>query len=156
MRLGLMGRILLGGGILVLVLSLEFVLVVHSFRSVQRNTQSEQRAEQTVVVGTQIEKLVLDLETGTRGYVITRNPRFLQPWREAQRDLPAKSRLLKRLAPAAWTIELDRQWRAYLARWSEPLVRLTAANPRAAAARIAEGGGKRRIDAIRHLVDREL
>ncbi len=156
MRLGLMGRILLGGGILVLVLSLEFVLVVHSFRSVQRNTRSEQRAEQTVVVGTQIEKLVLDLETGTRGYVITRDPSFLQPWREAQRDLPAKSRLLKRLAPAAWTIELDRQWRAYLAQWSEPLVRLTAANPRAAGARIAEGGGKRRIDVIRHLVDREL
>jgi signal transduction histidine kinase len=156
MRLGLMGRILLGGGILVLVLSLEFVLVVRSFRSVQRFTRSEQRAEQTVVVGTQIEKLVLDLETGTRGYVITHNPRFLQPWRQAQRDLPGKSRSLRRLVPAAWTTELDRQWRAYLSEWSKPLVRLTAANPTAAGALIAAGGGKDRIDAIRHLVDRQL
>jgi signal transduction histidine kinase len=156
MRLGLMGRILLGGGILVLVLSLEFVLVVRSFRSVQRFTRSEQRAEQTVVVGTQIEKLVLDLETGTRGYVITHNPRFLQPWRQAQRDLPGKSRSLRRLVPAAWTTELDRQWRAYLSEWSKPLVRLTAANPAAAGALIAAGGGKDRIDAIRHLVDRQL
>ncbi len=156
MRLGLMGRILLGGGILVLVLSLEFVLVVHSFRSVQRHTRSEQRAEQTVVVGTQIEKLVLDLETGTRGYVISHDPSFLQPWREAQRDLPGKSRTLQSLAPAAWTAELDRQWRAYLAEWSKPIVRLTAASPSAAGARIAAGGGKRRIDAIRHLVDRQL
>jgi signal transduction histidine kinase len=156
MRLGLMGRILLGGGILVLVLSLEFVLVVRSFRSVQRFTRSEQRAEQTVVVGTQIEKLVLDLETGTRGYVITHDPRFLQPWRQAQRDLPGKSRSLRRLAPAAWTTELDRQWRAYLSEWSKPLVRLTAANPTAAGALIAAGGGKGRIDAIRHLVDRQL
>jgi signal transduction histidine kinase len=156
MRLGLMGRILLGGGILVLVLFLEFVLVVRSFRSVQRFTRSEQRAEQTVVVGTQIEKLVLDLETGTRGYVITHNPRFLQPWRQAQRDLPGKSRSLRRLVPAAWTTELDRQWRAYLSEWSKPLVRLTAANPTAAGALIAAGGGKDRIDAIRHLVDRQL
>jgi signal transduction histidine kinase/CHASE3 domain sensor protein len=156
MRLGLMGRILLGGGILVLVLFLEFVLVVRSFRSVQRFTRSEQRAEQTVVVGTQIEKLVLDLETGTRGYVITHNPRFLQPWRQAQRDLPGKSRSLRRLVPAAWTTELDRQWRAYLSEWSKPIVRLTAANPTAAGALIAAGGGKDRIDAIRHLVDRQL
>jgi signal transduction histidine kinase len=156
MRLGLMGRILLGGGILVLVLFLEFVLVVRSFRSVQRFTRSEQRAEQTVVVGTQIEKLVLDLETGTRGYVITHNPRFLQPWRQAQRDLPGKSRSLRRLVPAAWTTELDRQWRAYLSEWSKPLVRLTAANPTAAGALIAAGGGKDRIDAIRRLVDRQL
>jgi signal transduction histidine kinase len=156
MRLGLMGRILLGGGILVLVLFLEFVLVVRSFRSVQRFTRSEQRAEQTVVVGTQIEKLVLDLETGTRGYVITHNPRFLQPWRQAQRDLPGKSRSLRRLVPAAWTTELDRQWRAYLSEWSKPLVRLTAANPAAAGALIAAGGGKDRIDAIRRLVDRQL
>jgi signal transduction histidine kinase/CHASE3 domain sensor protein len=156
MRLGLMGRILLGGGILVLVLFLEFVLVVRSFRSVQRFTRSEQRAEQTVVVGTQIEKLVLDLETGTRGYVITHNPRFLQPWRQAQRDLPGKSRSLRRLVPAAWTTELDRQWRAYLSEWSKPLVRLTAANPTAAGALIAAGGGKDRIDAIRHMVDRQL
>jgi CHASE3 domain sensor protein len=156
MRLGLMGRILLGGGILVLVLSLEFVLVVHSFRSVQRFTRSEQRAEQTVVVGTEIEKLVLDLETGTRGYVISRDPSFLQPWRQAQRDLPGKSRSLRRLDPAAWTTELDRQWRAYLAEWSKPLVRLTASNPTAAGALIAAGGGKHRIDAIRDLVDRQL
>ncbi len=156
MRLGLMGRILLGGGILVLVLSVEFVLIVHSFRSVQRYTRSEQRAEQTVVVGTEIEKLVLDLETGARGYVITHDPSFLQPWRRAQRDLPGKSRSLQRLSPAAWTTELDRQWRAYLAEWSKPLVRLTAANPKAAAALVAAGGGKRRIDAIHHLVDRHL
>jgi signal transduction histidine kinase len=156
MRLGLMGRILLSGGVLVFVLSLEFVLVVHSFRSVQRHTRSEQRAEQTVVVATQIEKLVLDLETGTRGYVITHDPRFLQPWREAQRDLPGKSRSLKSLAAAAWTAELDRQWRAYLTEWSKPLVRLTAANPKAAGVLIAQGGGKARIDAIRRLVDRQL
>jgi signal transduction histidine kinase/CHASE3 domain sensor protein len=156
MRLGLMGRILLGGGVLVLVLALEFVLVVHSFRLVQRFTRSEQRAEQTVVVGTQIEKLVLDLETGTRGYVITHDPRFLQPWRQAQGELPGKSRQLMSLAPAPWTAQLDHDWRAYLADWSKPLVRLTARSPRAAGARIAAGGGKRRVDGIRRLVDSQL
>src|SRR5437764_11831724 len=118
MRLGLTGRILIAGATIVLFLIIEFALVIHSFRSVRHSTHSEQTAERTVVAGVRAEKLVLDLETGSRGYVITLDPHFLQPWRQAQRELPAQAALLMRLAPAAWTARFDRAWRGYVEDWS--------------------------------------
>ena len=156
MRLGLGGRILIAGSIVLVFLVVEFALVLHSFQSVRHVTSSEQRAERTVVAGTRVEKLVLDLETGTRGYAISRDPRFLEPWRKARLQLPAESRLLLSLSPGGWAEQLDRAWRSYLANWSEPLVQLTKKAPARAAARIETQGGKRRVDAMRSLIDPEL
>jgi len=49
MRLGLGARILIAGGIVVLFLVVEFVLVLRQFQHVRTLTRSEQRAEQSVV-----------------------------------------------------------------------------------------------------------
>ena len=156
MRLGLTARILIAGGIVILFLIVEFALVVHSFRAVRHFTRSEQRAEQTVVGGIRVEKLVIDLETGSRGYVITHDPSFLEPWRRAQQELPGESRLLMSLSPGAWADRLDRAWRAYLENWSKPLVQLAAKAPGRARVLIGTMRGKRRVDAIRRLVDPQL
>src|SRR3954449_6112773 len=99
MRLGLTGRILLAGGIVVAVLLVRFVLLVHSFHSVTDATKADERAERSVFAAQLLEKLVLDLETGTRGYVITRDPAFLEPWRGGGRARPPQTRAL--LAGAA-------------------------------------------------------
>jgi CHASE3 domain sensor protein len=45
---------------------------------------------------TPVQKDVLDLEAGVRGFVITRDPRFLQPRREGQARLPADLAVLHR------------------------------------------------------------
>jgi signal transduction histidine kinase len=156
MRLGLTARILTAGGLVVAFQLIEFVLVVHSFQLVRHSTRSEQRSEQVAVAGTRVEKLVVDLETGSRGYAITQDSSFLEPWRRAQQQLPIESSLLMSIAPAPWTRQLDRAWRAYLADWSKPLVRLAAISPDRARGLIGTKGGERRIDAIRRLVDPEL
>jgi signal transduction histidine kinase/CHASE3 domain sensor protein len=153
MRVGLVPRILIAGGIIVAVLVVVFVLVRHSFEQVRDLTRAEQRAEQSVVAASRVEKLILDLETGTRGYVITRDRRFLDPWRTAQQNLPAESRALGRVAPAPFSEELDRQWRSYLNDWSRPLVALVATRPSRAEVKIATGEGRRRVDAMRRLID---
>jgi signal transduction histidine kinase len=153
MRLGLAARILIAGGVLLAFLIVQFVLVMGAFHSVRADTRAEQRAERAVVHATQIEKLILDLETGSRGYAITRDPSFLQPWRSAQRQLPIVQRLLAADAPPAFAAEVQRQWQAYLSSWSRPLVELVASSPASARVRVAQGGGKRRVDAIRSLID---
>jgi CHASE3 domain sensor protein len=153
MRVGLVPRILIAGGIIVAVLVVVFVLVRHSFEQVRDLTRAEQRAEQSVVAASRVEKLILDLETGTRGYVITRDRRFLDPWRNAQRNLPAESRALGAVAPAPFSEELDRQWRSYLNDWSRPLVALVATRPLRAELKIASGEGRRRVDEMRRLID---
>src|ERR1700712_3740368 len=123
MRLGLTGRILIGGAILAAVFAAQFVFISRSFNGIRSDTREQRRAEQAIVSATRLEKLVLDLETGTRGYVITGDRRFLQPWTSAQRALPGESARLETFAPGPWSAEVGRLWRAYLNEYSKPLVR---------------------------------
>ena len=44
-----------------------------------------------------LERLVIDLETGQRGFIITGEERFLEPWRDAQVALPTEASTLERL-----------------------------------------------------------
>ena len=112
MRLGLVPRILIAGGIVVAFLVVEFVLVLHSFQRIRTLTRSEQRAEQSVVAANRVEKLILDLETGTRGYVITRDRRFLEHWKTAQLQLPSETRLLAVLAPGPFAAQVEQKSQA--------------------------------------------
>jgi signal transduction histidine kinase len=153
MRFGLTARIFLGGGIIAALFILQFFVELSSFHSIRTNTNDQQRAQQAIVAAIRTEKLVLDLETGTRGYVITADKRFLQPYDAARKSLPVESKLLMSLAPGAWSKELDREWRSYLTKWSAPLVRLTERAPILAQSTIASGEGKRRVDRMRRLID---
>jgi two-component system sensor histidine kinase/response regulator len=153
MRLGLTGRILIGGGLLAAVFAGQFVIVIQSFGSIRDDTREQQRAQQAVVAASRVEKLVLDLETGTRGYVITRDREFLAPYDAARRLLPSQSRTLMSLAPGPWSAKVDRLWRSYLSEYAIPLVRQAGQSAAAARSRIASGEGKRRTDRMRGLID---
>src|SRR4051794_40792051 len=111
MRLGLTGRILIGGGLLAAVFAGQFVIVLQSFGSIRRDTREQQRSQQAVVAASRVEKLVLDLETGGGGYVTTADKRSLHPYVAAQRALPGESARLMALARGPWSAELDRLWR---------------------------------------------
>jgi signal transduction histidine kinase len=153
MRLGLTSRLLILAGVVALFFVAQFFVTVKSLQSVRTKTDDTERAQAGVVAATRLEKLVLDLETGTRGYVITRDRTFLEPWRAARKQLPAESRRLKLVAPGPVANELDRKWRSYLNDYSIPVIGLVARNPKAAASTIAEGEGKRRVDSIRSVAD---
>jgi two-component system, sensor histidine kinase and response regulator len=153
MRLGLTSRLLILAGVVALFFVVQFFVTVKSLQSVRTKTDVTERAQAAVVSATRLEKLVLDLETGTRGYVITRDRTFLQPWQSAQQQLPAESHQLEVTAPGPVPTDLEQQWRSYLNDYSRPLVRLVARNPKAAASQIATGEGKRRVDAFRRVAD---
>src|SRR6476646_4534568 len=153
MRLGLTGRILIGGAVLALVFAGQFVVVLQSFGSIRDDTRAQQRSEQAVVSAVRLEKLVLDLETGTRGYVITHDREFLAPYDAARRSLPSESRTLRSVAPGPWSAQVDRLWRSYLNEYAAPLIQLAGQSPAAARATVASGEGKRRVDRIRGLID---
>jgi two-component system sensor histidine kinase/response regulator len=153
MRIGLTGRILIGGAFLAFFFAIQFVLVIQSYRGIRHDTREQQRAQQAVVSAVRLEKLVLDLETGTRGYLITADRQFLQPYDAARRALPGESARLMTLAPGPWSAELNQLWRSYLTAYAMPLIRKAADAPRAARATVAAGEGKRRVDRMRGLID---
>src|SRR5438876_11774270 len=121
MHFGLVPRILLAGGIVVALLVVEFVLVLRSLQQVRHLTRSEQRAEQSIVAASRLEKLILDVESGTRGYGITRDRRFLAPSQRAEANLPAATEVLRGLAPTGFTNAVEQKWRGDLADVAKPV-----------------------------------
>ena len=100
-----------------------------------------------------LEELVVDLETGVRGFVITRRERFLEPWKNARAQIPGESRTLESLADQP---EQKRRARgiaraaaAYITEYSVPLVNAARQNKPAARSIAVTSEGKRRVDALR-------
>ncbi len=153
MRLGLTARILIGGGIVAAVFLVQFVLTTGSFRSIRHNTREEQRAEASVVAAIRFENSILALQNGLRGYVLTSDKRFLEPYLGARQKLPSQSKALMELAPGAFTAGLDREWRSYVHDWAAPLIAVAARSQAKAKAKVASGGGKQRIDRMRAQID---
>ena len=153
MRIGLVPRVIVFGTVAVTTLTVEFFLVLHLFHSVRAANSREQRAEQAVIAASSVENLVLDLETGTRGFVIARDDRFLQPWRQARRQLPAAAAQLQELVPGPVTSRIDAAWRSYVDDYSKPVIAKARVDREAASTRLATGEGKRRVDMIRGLIE---
>jgi signal transduction histidine kinase len=128
-----------------------FVVTLLGFR---QTAQRVRHSEEVIASANRLEKQVLDLETGERGFMLTRQQRFLEPWLSAGKQLPVGTARLERLV-ADDPDQMQRArgiahaTRSYYLAWSVPIVRLDRRHPAAATARVARGEGKRRIDAIR-------
>jgi CHASE3 domain len=82
-RGGLTGRMLIASGLLALLLSL-----VDELRALERRVR---QSEEVLEVANVLERLVVDVETAQRGYVITHQDRLLEPWRRAQVAFPEEA-----------------------------------------------------------------
>lgn len=102
--------------------------------------------------------LLLEAETGQRGYVITGDPEFLEPWERAQAELPGALEDLRRvwLADGRSPDEVDRFAQTVDEKLSyiERTVRIRSSAGEAAALReISAGRGKAIMDAARQSAD---
>jgi signal transduction histidine kinase len=101
---------------------------------------------------------VLDLETGQRGYLVSRDERFLEPWRAARDALPTDVKQLNELAgtPAQRrrAREIATLIESYGLDYSVPLVNAARRGDASARSAAALNEGKQRVDAIRAKFDR--
>jgi response regulator RpfG family c-di-GMP phosphodiesterase/CHASE3 domain sensor protein len=158
-RHSLNGRLSLAAGVTVAMVLLVFSLLVWTVLNFRRQTNERRDAQRVALAADKLFASVLDLETGTRAFVITRERRFLEPWRAARDRIPAEGRRLQALVEAhsgaggadpALVHRINSQVENYLFEYSLPLVlrvesrRLTQ---RAATAEVASG--KLRVDRLR-------
>jgi signal transduction histidine kinase len=105
-----------------------------------------------------LERLVIDLETGVRGFVITHEDRFLQPWDDARAAFPDRADDLLRLTDDPVQDPLARQIAAdvesYIQDYAAPLVEAARRGDPAASSVSTTEEGKQRIDEIRAAFDR--
>jgi signal transduction histidine kinase len=105
---------------------------------------------------TELERRVIDLETGVRGFVLTHEERFLEPWDGARADLPDRGEALARLSdsqlPLVTQITADIQ--SYIDEYGVPLVEAVRRDDPAASSVPTTDEGRRRVDEIRAEIDR--
>jgi len=143
MRSALTRRLFFAAVIIAVFLTTEFGVVLWSYAALNHATKTEERAEQSVATATALDTSVLQLQAGSRGYIITHEERFLGPWKQALAHLPAQTAALQRLDRTSQTSRLAAAARHYVDAWALPIVSLARANPAAARTRVAMGEGDR-------------
>ena len=150
---------LIASGLLALLIGAAFAVLLSSVADLRALERRARRSEEVLVVANLLERLVVDLETAQRGFVITGQERFLEPWRDARTALPGEGRH----PGTAGRRQPEQQERArrivqatgsYLRDYSVPLVTAARRDPAAARTVAATDEGRRRMDAIRAEFDR--
>jgi serine phosphatase RsbU (regulator of sigma subunit) len=101
-----------------------------------------------------LERLVVDAETGLRGYVITGDRAFLAPERSAVADMPAATAALERAAASDGAFvtqaeQLVSSTRSYLSTYVPRVIRQVSTDPTAARSVPTTALGKQLVDATR-------
>lgn len=129
-----------------------FAALLISVVKLRDDDSRAQRSSDLLAQSFVAERSVIDLETGLRGFLLTRQTRFLAPYTQARTRLPDEMAALRRLATTPMEREqidrLTRGVRSYIDAYATPLVttagRLTSARRAQATVR-----GKRQVDTLR-------
>ncbi|MGH3300996.1 MAG: CHASE3 domain-containing protein [Streptosporangiaceae bacterium] len=131
-----------------------FVLAV----AIDTLRNSEARANyalEVLVAANHLERVVIDVETTQRGYVITGDPRLLARWIQAQAQLGRQAAAFERLLRPAEPDQRRRadqitaSGRAYISNYAIPLVAMAQRDPNSARTAVVTEEGRRKIDAMR-------
>jgi signal transduction histidine kinase len=150
-------RLAAASGVLAVIIGATFGLLLVAIDEVRKTSRSADHSRLALSAADEVGELVLDLETGARGFVITGQERFLAPWRLALAQLPAQARTLERLADgpeqATRARRIADEATAYIHDYSIPLVGAVRRGRRAASSVAVTAAGTRRVDAIRARLD---
>ena len=155
MQGGLTRRVILASAVLALVVAAAFAVLVAAIAELRDAAQQARHSEEVLAAAHQLERLLIDLETGQRGFVLTGEERFLQPWVDARRAFPQQASTLERLAAARHAGQGVRARRiaeagaSYLDDYSVPTVEAARRDPASARTGAVTTEGKRRVDALR-------
>jgi len=150
--LSLQTRLVAASVVLAILVAAAFVILILSLATLREATRQEAQSRDVTAEALMLQKLVLDVETGLRGYVITGQEVFLDPHNAARRQLPDRFDDLERLVADESSQRrraraLIATIRRYVADYVDPVLQIASEN-RAAGLSAADIEGKRRIDEI--------
>lgn len=158
--LSLQTRLVAASAVLAILVAAVFVILILSLATLREATRQEAQSRDVTAEALMLQKLVLDVETSLRGYVITGQKSFLEPYDAARNELPERSTELGRLvadepAQRRRARALIAAIETYISDFVEPVLDFGTGG--LAAARSATNiEGTRRIKAIRGRFDNFL
>ena len=136
-----------------LLVAVGFAVLIPLVATLRGENRRVQRSGEVLASSLSVERSVVDLETGVRGYLITGQDSYLAPYEVARRDLPGELGSLRRLTRHSSTERtqvqaLTRAINRYETSYLQPLVR-TAPHLTHAQAVGETATGKRLLDGLR-------
>lgn len=136
-RSGLLARITIALGALAVALALVLVVLIVAVIGLRDRSTEARHSEQVIATANALQTLVIDFETGLRGYALTFQRRYLQPLQSAQMhyrpkvtslihltaDDPSQQRLARRIGNSV---------QGYFAAYSRPILVFIGRNRTAA------------------------
>ena len=152
-RRGLIGGTVVALLLLSLAFGCIFAAMLWAVGDQREAARQAQASEDRVAAVLLHQKLVLDLEVGVRGYQITGERRFLEPYFAARDAIPGNfTRIQRELgaepAHRRRLFEIQRNVDSYVTNFADPLVRGSGAASQSDRV-LTTAEGKRRIDALR-------
>ena len=139
--------------LLALLVGGAFAVLLQATANQRDSSRGARQTHEVLSAANRLERLVVDLETGQRGFLITGEERFLAPWTAARRAIPGAADAMVELTAdprqRRRALEIVAAVRAYLGGYSIPLVRQVRAGDPSARGDAVAADGKRRLDAIR-------
>jgi signal transduction histidine kinase len=150
----LSARLVAGSALLALLVAVAFGVLVVAVTTLDDATKRERHAKAVTAETLELERLVLDLDTGLRGFVLTGKQDLLAPWTSARAALPEKKRAFQQLASTS----ADERRRAatlvssidqYLNDYAVPVVDIARTSPAATRQAIVSQEGARQLATVR-------
>ncbi len=160
-RSGLVARIALSAIAVAVGLAIVFAVLFLAVVSLRQRSLDASHSQQVIATANRLQTLVIDLETGVRGFVITHDERYLDPWRAAQTRYPGAIATLVRLTKDnpvqhARALSIKAAIETYFRDYSLPLVGFLRRNPQAAPSVATAGRGRQQVETIRERFGRFL
>jgi CHASE3 domain sensor protein len=150
--------VVVASGVLLVIVAAGFAVLLVAIDDMRDSARQADHSQAELTAAAALERRVVDLESGARGFVITDEERFLGPWDAARRALPGESMRLVDLTNDAVQRHraegIARAATSYLEDYSIPLVAAARRGDPYASSVRATAAGKRRLDGIRARFDR--
>src|SRR4051812_50049321 len=89
---GITARVVLVTGVMTLILGAAFVLLIVAVRGQRDAGQLALRSQEAITAGSEVQKSVITLENGLRGFVGRGKERTLEPWEQGVKGDPGQGR----------------------------------------------------------------
>jgi CHASE3 domain sensor protein len=145
---------IVASGVAVLAVAVVLAILASALLGQRDSNRRVRDSEAILRTASDAERSVVDMETGLRGYVITRDDAYLEPYRAGVRAANGQTAALVALtadqpAEQAAARRVRDEVRAYVSDYGRLVVVLVGRSPVQARTRGTTAEGKRRVDAIR-------
>jgi signal transduction histidine kinase len=158
---GLVARIAFAAIAVAIGLAIVFAVLFLAIGSLHQRSLDARHSQQVIATANELQTYVIDLETGARGFALTHDERYLDPWYRAQALYPGAIATLVALTKdnvvqhrRALVIKKDIQ--RYFSDYSVGIVNFLRRNPQEAPDVATDARGRKQVEAIRRKFKRFL